>query len=155
MEKPKQEDIDKAFYMAEKARNNSYSPYSKFKVGVCIKTKTNDFFIGTNVENASFGATCCAERSAISNMIAKIGVQTIDFLLLNTSSEAIPCAICLQVMAEFFNQDTQIIITEPNSFNENKTLIKIYTLKDLLKTPFDKKEFRRVTQSQLEKIKSI
>ncbi len=44
MEKPKQEDIDKAFYMAEKARNNSYSPYSKFKVGVCIKTKTNDFF---------------------------------------------------------------------------------------------------------------
>ncbi len=65
MEKLKQEDIDKAFYMAEKARNNSYSPYSKFKVGACIKTKTNDFFIGTNVENASFGATCCAERSAI------------------------------------------------------------------------------------------
>ncbi len=88
-------------------------------------------------------------------MIAKIGVQTIDFLLLNTSPEAIPCAICLQVMAEFFDQDTQIIITEPNSFNENKTLIKIYTLKDLLKTPFDKKEFRRVTQSQLEKINSI
>ncbi len=51
MKKPKQEDIEKAFYMAEKARNNSYSPYSKFKVGACIKTKTNDFFIGTNVEN--------------------------------------------------------------------------------------------------------
>lgn len=45
MEKLKQEDIDKAFYMAEKARNNSYSPYSKFKVGACIKTKTNDFLL--------------------------------------------------------------------------------------------------------------
>ncbi|MBB6207734.1 cytidine deaminase [Borreliella lanei] len=145
MEKLKQEDIDKAFYMAEKARNNSYSPYSKFKVGACIKTKANDFFIGTNVENASFGATCCAERSAILNMIAKIGVQTIDFLLLNTSPESIPCAICLQVMAEFFDQDTKIIITESKSFNENKTPIKIYTLKDLLKAPFDKKELRRVT----------
>ncbi|WP_424632451.1 cytidine deaminase [Borreliella lusitaniae] len=145
MKKLKQEDIDKAFYMAEKARNNSYSPYSKFKVGACIKTQTNDFFIGTNVENASFGATCCAERSAILNMIAKIGVQTIDFLLLNTSPESIPCAICLQVMTEFFDQDTKIIITEPNSFNKNKTPIKIYTLKDLLKAPFDKKELLRVT----------
>ncbi|AEL18785.1 cytidine deaminase [Borreliella carolinensis] len=145
MEKLKQEDIDKAFYMAEKARNNSYSPYSKFKVGACIKTKANEFFIGTNVENASFGATCCAERSAILNMIAKIGVQTIDFLLLNTSPESIPCAICLQVMSEFFDQDTKIIITESKSFNENKMPIKIYTLKDLLKAPFDKKELRRVT----------
>ncbi|MBB6212732.1 cytidine deaminase [Borreliella californiensis] len=145
MEKLKQEDIDKAFYMAEKARNNSYSPYSKFKVGACIKTKANDFFIGTNVENASFGATCCAERSAISNMIAKVGVQIIDFLLLNTSPESIPCAICLQVMSEFFDKDTKIIITESKSFNENKIPIKIYTLKDLLKTPFDKKELRRVT----------
>ncbi|WNY66046.1 cytidine deaminase [Borreliella andersonii] len=145
MEKLKKEDIDKAFYMAEKARNNSYSPYSKFKVGACIKTKTNDFFIGTNVENASFGATCCAERSAILSMIAKIGVQKIDFLLLNTSPESIPCAICLQVMTEFFDQDTKIIITEPESFNENKTPTKIYTLKDLLKAPFDKKELRRVT----------
>ncbi|WPM05719.1 cytidine deaminase [Borreliella sinica] len=145
MEKPKQEDINKAFYMAEKARNNSYSPYSKFKVGACIKTKTNDFFIGTNVENASFGATCCAERSAISNMIATIGVQTIDFLLLNTNPESTPCAICLQVMTEFFDSDTKIIITGSNSFNENKMPIKIYTLKDLLKTPFDKKELLRVT----------
>ncbi|MGF7101201.1 cytidine deaminase [Borreliella kurtenbachii] len=145
METLKQEDIDKAFYMAEKARNNSYSPYSKFKVGACIKTKANEFFIGTNVENASFGATCCAERSAILNMIAKIGVQTIDFLLLNTSPESIPCAICLQVMSEFFDQDTKIIITESKSFNENKIPIKIYTLKDLLKAPFDKKELRRVT----------
>ncbi|AJA90410.1 cytidine deaminase [Borreliella chilensis] len=145
MEKPKQEDINKAFYMAEKARNNSYSPYSKFKVGACIKSKTNDFFIGTNVENASFGATSCAERNAIFNMVAKIGVQTLDFLLLNTSPESIPCAICLQVMTEFFDQDTKIIITESNSFNENKTPIKIYTLKDLLKAPFDKKELQRVT----------
>ncbi len=78
-------------------------------------------------------------------MIAKIGVQEIDFLLLNTSPEAIPCAICLQVMAEFFDQDTKIITTESNSFNENKKPIKIYTLKDLLKEPFNRKELLRVT----------
>ncbi len=68
------------------------------------------------------------------------------FLLLNTSPEAIPCAICLQVMAEFFDQDTKIIITESKSFNENKMPTKIYTLKDLLKVPFDRKELHRVTQ---------
>ncbi len=50
-----------------------------------------------------------------------------------------------------FNQDTKIIITESKSFSENKTPIKIYTLKDLLKSPFDKKELRRVTYSELEK----
>nr|WP_159076631.1 cytidine deaminase [Candidatus Borreliella tachyglossi] len=139
-----QNSIKQAFQMAEEARNNSYSPYSKFKVGACLKTKNNLFFQGTNVENASFGATCCAERSAILSMISSVGIQKIDFILLTTIPETIPCAICLQVMSEFFEEDTKILITDPSKFNTTKTISKTYTLKDLLKIPFDKAELSRV-----------
>ncbi len=53
--------INRAF----NALKNSYSPYSNFRVGACVETKTNEYFIGTNIENASLGLTNCAERNAI------------------------------------------------------------------------------------------
>ncbi|QMU99378.1 cytidine deaminase [Borrelia sp. A-FGy1] len=139
--------IKKAFQMAENARNNSYSPYSNFKVGACIKTKNNLFFQGSNVENASFGATSCAERGAIINMISSVGIQKIDFILLTTIPETIPCAICLQVMSEFFDENTKIIITNSVIFNSNQTISKTYILKDLLKVPFNKEEMSRISSN--------
>ncbi|AYE36472.1 cytidine deaminase [Borrelia turcica IST7] len=137
--------IKQAFQMAENARNNSYSPYSNFKVGACLKTKDNLFFQGSNIENASFGATCCAERGAIINMISSVGIQKIDFILLTTIPETIPCAICLQVMSEFFDENTKILITNPVTFNPNQTISKTYILKDLLKIPFNKEEMSRIS----------
>ncbi|UGQ16282.1 MULTISPECIES: cytidine deaminase [unclassified Borrelia] len=140
--------IRQAFQMAEDARSNSYSPYSNFKVGACLKTRDNLFFQGSNVENASFGATCCAERGAIVSMISSVGIQRIDFMLLSTIPETIPCAICLQVMSEFFDRDTKILITNPLTFNSNKSVLKAYTLRDLLKIPFDKEEMSRISISK-------
>ncbi|ACH93553.1 Cytidine deaminase [Borrelia duttonii CR2A] len=139
-----QDAIIKAFQLAETARNNAYSPYSKFKVGACIKTKDNLFFQGSNIENASFGATRCAEQAAIINMISSVGVQKIDFILVTTIPASVPCAICRQVMSEFFEEDTKILITDPNQFNMNKKVFKIYTLNDLLKFPFNKEELSKI-----------
>ena len=53
--------IEKAF----EAAKNSYSPYSKFKVGACIEMRDGNYFLGTNIENAAFGSTMCAERNAV------------------------------------------------------------------------------------------
>ncbi|AHH03612.1 Cytidine deaminase [Borrelia nietonii YOR] len=144
MEHSEQNAIIKAFQMAETARNNAYSPYSKFKVGACIKTKDNLFFQGSNVENASFGATRCAEQAAMMNMISSVGTQKIDFILITTTPASVPCAICRQVMSEFFEEDTKILITDPNEFNATKTVSQTYTLNDLLKVPFNKEELSRI-----------
>ncbi|AAX17120.1 cytidine deaminase [Borrelia hermsii] len=150
MEHSEQNAIEKAFQMAETARNNAYSPYSKFKVGACIKTKDNLFFQGSNVENASFGATRCAEQAAMMNMISSVGTQEIDFILIATTPASVPCAICRQVMSEFFEENTKILITDPNQFNATKTISQTYTLNDLLKVPFNKKELSRIFKANQE-----
>ncbi|AHH04795.1 Cytidine deaminase [Borrelia miyamotoi] len=144
MENNEQRTIEKAFQLAEAARNNAYSPYSQFKVGACIKTKENLFFQGSNVENASFGATRCAEQAAIMNMISSVSTQKIDFIMITTIPASVPCAICRQVMSEFFEEDTKILITDPNQFKVTKKVSQIYTLKDLLKVPFNKEELSRI-----------
>ncbi|WP_421622621.1 cytidine deaminase [Borrelia sp. MN22-0132] len=150
MKDNEQNAIVKAFQLAEAARNNAYSPYSKFKVGACIKTKDNLFFQGSNVENASFGATRCAEQAAIMNMISSVGIQKIDFILITTTPASVPCAICRQVMSEFFEENTKILMTDPNQFNATKTISQTYTLKDLIKIPFNKKELSRILEANQE-----
>ncbi|BCR22029.1 cytidine deaminase [Borrelia sp. HM] len=144
MENNRQNTIEKAFKLAEAARNNSYSPYSQFKVGACVKTKDNLFFQGANVENASFGATRCAEQAAIMNMISSVGMQKVDFIIITTIPASIPCGICRQIMSEFFEEDTKILITDPNQFQVTKTVSQAYTLKDLLKIPFNKNELSKI-----------
>ena len=93
---------------AKEASKNTYSPYSNFPVGACLVTPSGKTFVGTNVENASFGATICAERSAITAAISA-GYGSGDFSELNimvSSGEiGMPCFICRQVIAEFFDKD--------------------------------------------------
>lgn len=111
---------------------NSYSPYSNFKVASSVVTKDNKFFGGVNVENASYGLTMCAERSAIFNAISNgIKKEDIDYLILvsNNDNKLIPCGACLQVLSEFLDSNTDIIIKE----NDN---IKIYKLKNFLPFSF-------------------
>lgn len=62
-------DYNELLEKAKKASENSYSPYSNFPVGACVLMESGKTYIGTNVENSSFGATICAERSAIVNAI--------------------------------------------------------------------------------------
>lgn len=87
---------------AQKAAQNSYSPYSNFKVGACVKDDNGCMHVGTNVENASFGVTICAERTAIAQAITQ-GASKIDRVVIYTPTKTptAPCGACRQFIKEF------------------------------------------------------
>lgn len=89
---------------ARRAMKNSYAPYSKFRVGAAILTSAGDVFVGCNVENASYGMTNCAERTAIFSAIAKKGPKIeVRAVAVASDPEApcAPCGACRQVIYEF------------------------------------------------------
>ncbi len=90
---------------------NSYSPYSRFKVASIVVGDDGREYAGVNVENASYGLTMCAERVAIFNAVAN-GVRKIRRVYVATySKEPIPpCGACLQVISEFGDDDTEIVM---------------------------------------------
>ena len=93
------------------ARETAYAPYSKFKVGAAILTKDGKIYKGCNIENASYGATICAERSAVCNMIANGGADPIAIAICYNEEEfAVPCGICRQVLSEFSPKGDLIIL---------------------------------------------
>ena len=87
---------------AHKARQNSYSPYSNFKVGAAVLTNSGKIYTGCNVENASYGATNCAERTAIFKAISEGESEIIAVAIVGSNNEfTYPCGICRQVISEF------------------------------------------------------
>ena len=90
----------------EKLLENSYAPYSGLHFACIVETKNGNFYEGVNVENASYGATICAERNAINNAISH-GEKAFKVLYLMTSSDEIcyPCNLCKQTFLEFFDKD--------------------------------------------------
>ena len=97
--------------------NNAYAPYSNFKVGAILEMENGEKYIGVNVENASYGATICAERSAIVNAIAN-GFKKGDFKrlsIMNSSDKiATPCMVCRQLFVEFFDMDMEVVCYDIN-----------------------------------------
>lgn len=122
--------------MKEKLENllkNSYSPYSNYPVSCIVKTKDNKEFIGVNVENASFGATICAERSAILNAISngyKKGELTEIHIMNKSEKISFPCFVCRQVLIEFMNSDAKVYL-----YTKNKK--EMYTLGELTPHEFN------------------
>ena len=100
--------------LAFEAKKNSYSPYSKYPVGACVLTKDGKTFKGANIENASFGLTNCAERSAIfatySNGYRKKDIEAIA-IVSDGEKLAAPCGACRQVLNELLQKDTPIIVS--------------------------------------------
>lgn len=124
----------KLYNEALKAYENSYSPYSNFKVGASLLTKDGNIFIGTNVENISFGLTNCAERSSLFNAYSNgYRKDDIEVLLIvgNTSKPISPCGACRQVINELMNKDSLVILT-----NLNKEMIEC-KVSDLLPYSFE------------------
>ena len=119
------------------AREKAYCPYSNFKVGAAALFEDNNIYTGCNIENASFGATNCAERTAIFNGVSK-GNRILKELALigDTNSYTYPCGICRQVITEFAESKYMkiYIIKNENDYIE-KTLEEImpgfFTKKDL------------------------
>jgi cytidine deaminase len=127
------ETVNKAWELAKKVQQNAHAPYSDFQVGAAIKLKNSqEIVIGCNVENASFGATVCAERGAIQTSIAQFGKKEFEFVVVvsNTEPAIGPCALCLQVLCEFATSDMPIYFSNRNAIQ------KVVTFGDLLPQPF-------------------
>lgn len=118
---------------ARQTKKNAYAPYSKFPFGAALLLKDGTVFNGVNVENVSFGATNCAERTAIFTAVAN-GYKKGDFEAIavsgDTSDFLPPCSICRQVMAEFFSPDMPVYLTN------DKKEIRELALKELLPYAF-------------------
>lgn len=117
--------------MASEAREHAYAPYSNdFKVGAAVLTEDGSIFCGCNVENASFGATICAERVAIFKAVCEGYRKIIALALVTDSSDPdSPCGLCLQVLTEF-GKDTDVIMAN------TKGDIKLSTLNKLMPKSF-------------------
>lgn len=117
-----------------KLLNNSYSPYSKFRVAAIAVMKDGKEFSGVNVENASFGVTNCAERSAIFSAISN-GYKKHDFeklyVMCDSKKIGTPCYICRQVINEMFERDKKVICI--SNIGETKE----FTVSELCPYPFN------------------
>ena len=98
------------FDLACEARKNAYAPYSKFYVGACILADDGRTFQGCNFENASYGATICAERCAAGHAVVN-GARKFKAIAVAANTAAWPCGICRQVLREFaVNLDMPVIV---------------------------------------------
>ena len=99
------EQKDQLLALARQAQANAYAPYSKFRVGAAVLLENGEIFTGCNVENASYGLTNCAERSAIFAAVSKVGAANVKVravAVVNDHNVACsPCGACRQVIAEF------------------------------------------------------
>lgn len=126
--------IEELIQIALDNKENSYSPYSNFRVSAVVVTKNGEIYKGVNIENASYPATICAERSALAAAISE-GARDFDTIVITGDSvDTYPCGVCRQFMAEVLDTDTKVVIA--NSPTDYKT----YSMEDLLPHSFSKKD---------------
>ena len=94
-------DNQELFQMAKDASNNAYSPYSNIKVGAALLTKDGKIYTGVNVENSSYGATICAERTAFTKAISEGEREFFKIAIGGSIKNLVPCGMCRQFMSEF------------------------------------------------------
>lgn len=121
----------------KKLLDNSYAPYSNKKFACIVETNRGNFYKGVNIENASFGASICAERNAINNAISN-GDKNITALYLMNNSQYFyyPCSLCKQTFLEFLNDNTIFNIMNINGEME------VLTLKEVLNKNFSKESMK-------------
>ena len=132
----KKELLNKAY----EAMQNSYSPYSGFKVGAALLSKSGKVYLGCNVENASYTPTNCAERTAFFKAISE-GEREFEKIAIvggmgdTLSNSCPPCGVCRQVIAEFCDGDFGIVLGTPENISE-------YKLSDILPMAFTPKSLK-------------
>ena len=126
---------------ANEARKFAYTPYSHFKVGAALLTKSGKLYTGCNIENSSYTPTVCAERTAV----FKAGSEgESDFAVIavvggkeeNPLEFCSPCGVCRQVLAEFCGEDFRILLGNPEKFQS-------YTVDEILPFSFTKKDLNK------------
>ena len=128
-------EIKNMLKMAADVKDRAYAPYSGYKVGACLKGESGAFYLGCNVENAAFGPTNCAERTAVFKAISECE-KHFTAIAIYAASEAlpVPCGVCRQVLAEFAGPEMEIVC------GNNKGQYRVFTLGELLPNAFSKKE---------------
>ena len=121
---------EKLIHIAIKMREKSYAPFSKYTVGASVKTEDGSIIGGCNVESASYGLTCCAERIALYNTVSQ-GFLKFKAIAVASENGGFPCGACRQVIWELCG-DIPILIID----NENK--IRETSSRTLLPDAFDK-----------------
>ncbi len=106
----KEEMRQRLIQLAEEARQRAYAPYSKYRVGAALLGAEGTVFTGCNVENATYGATICAERTAVVKAVSE-GVHEFEAIVIATVNGGSPCGICRQVLYEF-SPDLTVIMTD-------------------------------------------
>ncbi|MBR5011774.1 MAG: cytidine deaminase [Clostridia bacterium] len=124
-------EIQKLITAAVSAQGNAYSPYSNFRVGAALLTAGGKIYTGSNIENASFSPTVCAERTAFFKAISE-GEKDFTAIVVVGSDNKIcmPCGVCRQVMSEFCDANFRVICVAKNGE------YKEYTLGELLPFSF-------------------
>lgn len=113
--------------LAEKACENAYAPYSKFKVGAALLSSDGRVFTGCNVENSSYGAGICAERTAAVKAVSEGSVRFSAIAIANAGGGlTFPCGICRQFLSEFAEEGFRIIL------RNDKGSLEIFTLEELM-----------------------
>ncbi len=127
---------DKLIAKAREVRKNAYVPYSKFPIGAAILTEDNKVFTGCNIENAAYGLTNCAERTAIYKAIAT-GYRKFKAIAIiaDTEKPITPCGSCRQVLLEF-GTNIKVIMTNFNGDEEIKTI------SELLPSSFSREDIK-------------
>ena len=125
--------LDSLLLQARAAAQNSYSPYSGFKVGAALRLTSGEIVTGTNVENVSYGLTMCAERSALVRAVSEFGpgirIAAIAVANLNIAASP-PCGACRQMLAEFILPEAPVVFPAAER-------VLVMTFSELLPLAFD------------------
>ena len=123
------------------ARENAYAPYSHYTVGAAVLAESGKIYTGCNVENASYGLTCCAERNAIFAAVCSGERKLLAVAVTGPEGgeRATPCGACRQVMAEFAAEPDMPVIVSDNGYSPeemNAPVFQSYRLEELLPHTF-------------------
>ena len=135
-EEMKQELVAKAL----EARFYSYAPYSDFRVGAALLCRNGDIVTGCNIENAAYGPTNCAERTAVFKAVSE-GIQEFDAIAIAGGpglEVAAPCGVCRQVLREFCEPETFLVLLGKGDVSWQE-----YTLEELLPLGFSGKNLEK------------
>ena len=128
--------------LAVEAREKAYAPYSGYRVGAALLAKSGKVYLGSNIENAAYTPTICAERTAFFKAVSEGETEFFAIAVAGGNGDKVggafpPCGVCRQVMAEFCDGDFKILtVTGDGMFEE-------YTLTELLPLAFSPKNLER------------
>jgi len=131
------QDKENLIRRAKEARELAYAPYSRYQVGAAVLTEDGQIFSGSNIENAAYPSSLCAERVAIFKAVSE-GHRKLQAIAVVTKNGGSPCGGCRQVMREFANLEIPVILTTIDDGVEEE-----FTLGDLLPRSFGPEDLHR------------